>query len=195
MKHTILLSVIFLLLFISCLGQEKSKTKIDAPKIAEQCSSNTDQIYNRQKVLQQFAEVLNTSIPEFEKDNRFKFYVNNEKSGGFGIYDLTDTLNLDKATDNGCVEFIDNHIYHVFPYQHPYSFNHIIILENGNLKVFKSINCKDRGETLDDVINYLNLKLVNNKNKSEILERVKNYRRYGEYTRFDNFSTILCQKN
>ena len=66
-------------------------------------------------------------------------------------------------------------------------------MENGKLKIFKSINCKDRGDKLEEVIAYLNQKLANDKNKDEILERVKNYKKYGKYFKMDNYSTLVCQ--
>jgi hypothetical protein len=74
-----------------------------------------------------------------------------------------------------------------------YSFSHIIILEGGNLKVFRSINCRDRGDKLEGVIEYVTLKLAGDENKHEIIDRVINYRKYGRYVRMDNFSRLACE--
>jgi hypothetical protein len=175
--------------------QEKGKSVEDKNRSRKnvKCSENRDRLYVRQNVLEQFANILNTSIPEFEKMTGFKFYVDNERAGAFGVYDLTDLTDVDSTATDNCIEFIDKHIYHVVPFLNDYSFSHIIILENGNLKVFRSINCMDRGDKLEDVIEYLNLKLANDEDKNEIIERVKNYRKYGKYIRMDNFSRLNCK--
>ena len=73
-----------------------------------------------------------------------------------------------------------------------YSFSHIGILEDGSLKVFKSINCKGRADSLEDVLAYLIEKLKDDKNKQEIISRVKNYRKYGLYTTVDT-PTLECK--
>lgn len=109
------------------------------------CTKNRDKLFNRRDVLEQFAAILNASVPEFERENGFKFYVKDERAGAFGVHDLTDPSNVDSRHSDGCIEFLDGHIYHVFPSLNTYSFSHIIILEGGNLKVFRSVNCPGRG--------------------------------------------------
>lgn len=190
----------FILVFLAVVSvnSQKKNSKLTENKItswkSKQCSENSDSLYNRQKVLEQFADILNSSIPEFKELNTFAFSAENEKPIGFGIYDLTDPSNK-YLNNNDCINFVNNHIYHVFPFTHDFSFNHIVILENGNLKVFKSINCKDRGNSIEEVLDYLNQKLFDTEeNKKQILERVTNYRKYGEYARMDNFSRLLCEK-
>ena len=194
MKCTLLLCFLAFTSVISVNCQQKDQNfNKSLSKANTQCSENSDSLYNRQKVLEQFADALNNSIPEFKEKNGFRFSAENEKPKGFGIYDLTDTANkyLNKSD---CVNFINNHFYHVFPFIYDFSFNHIIILENVKLKVFNSVNCKDRGNTIEEVIAYLNQKLFDSEeNKKQILERVTNYRKYGEYARLDNFSRLLCK--
>jgi hypothetical protein len=47
---------------------------------------------------------------------------------------------------------------------------------------------------LKDVIGYLNQKLKADKDKKEILKRVKNYRKYGVYASFNGLSMPQCEE-
>lgn len=162
-------------------------------QVKNECSVNSDKLYGRKKLIKKLGKILNKSIPE-NVWGKYGIADNGNTPAGFFIYDLTDTSN--KAINStDCIEFKDNHIYHFAPFDYAFSLSHIVILENGKLKVFKSINCEDRGDKLDDVIAYLNQKLGNDKNKNEILERVKNYKKYGKYFKMDNYSTLVCQKS
>ncbi len=149
----------------------------------QKCIENPDALYDRQKIIEQLAEILNISVFGIRKGD-FVFYAEDEKPRKFTIFDLTETTNKGTPLSN-CIEFRDSHIYHFSPIEKRYSFSHIVILENGGLKIFKSINCKGKGDSLEDVMNYLSLKLEDNKNKQRILDRVKDYRRYGIYTTTD----------
>lgn len=159
----------------------------------EKCPVNPDRLYDRQKVLTELAGILDRSIPEYRKEFSAGFYVRNERAAAFDIYDLTDTSNIDSARNGRrqCINFINNHIYHVYPLDYGFSFSHLVILEDGNLKVFKCVNCKDRGDSMADLISYLERKVMND--KDEIINRVKNYRKYGSYTKTDNYTAIRCQ--
>lgn len=160
-------------------------------QVKSECSSNSDDRYDRKKIINQLGKILNKSIPE----NRWgKYGVTDDGNSpaGFFIYDLTDISNKD-ISSTGCIEFKENHIYHFAPFDYAFSLSHLAVLENGKLKIFKSINCKDRGDKLEEVIAYLNQKLANDKNQDEILERVKNYKKYGKYFKMDNYSTLVCQ--
>lgn len=163
-------------------------------QVKNECLANSDQLYHRKKVIKQLAKILNKSIPE-RKDvykTGYDITEDDKSPAGFFIYDLTDTANKD-ITSTGCIEFTENHVYHFAPFDYAFSLSHLVILENGNLKVFRSINCKDRGDKIEEVIAYLNQKLANDKNKDEILERVKDYKKYGKYFKMDNYSTLVCQ--
>lgn len=182
---------IILIITVSVTGicqKDYTKTKnsnIQDKENIKKCSDNSDKLYERQDILNQLAKILNSSIPEYSNFRKTGFYVNDDGRGiGFFVYDLTDTSNKE-TTLKDCVEFKDNHIYHFAPIRNRYSFSHIVILEDRNLKVFKSINCKGKGDSLEDVISYLNKKLKEDKNKGAILNRVKNYRKYGVYTTVD----------
>jgi hypothetical protein len=154
----------------------------------KQCSANPDNLYKRQAVLEQFARILEDSVPEI-KD---QLYVRDERSGRFKIHDLTNPDNNDTTNYDNCVDFINGHVYHVYPSEYIYSFSHIIILEDGKFKVFKSLNCKSRGDSIETVITYLNQKLDSETGKDEIIERVKNYRKYGSYLRICRMEVLQC---
>lgn len=160
-------------------------------QVRNECLANSDKLYDRKKVIRQLAKILNKSIPE-NRWGKFGVTEDGNRPAGFIIYDLTDTSN--RGYPSTCIEFKENHIYHFVPWDYAFSLSHLVILEKGNLKVFRSINCKDRGDTLEDALAYLNQKLANDKGKDEILERVKNYRKYGKYFRMDNYSTLVCQE-
>jgi hypothetical protein len=169
-----------------------SNNEIAGIKRLQTCPPNSDRLYDRKKIIKRLGKVLNKSVPE----NVWGKYgvTDDEKSpAGFFIYDLTDTSNKD-ITSTGCIEFKDNHVYHFAPFDYAFSLSHIVILENGNLKVFKSINCKGRGDTLEGVLVYLRQKLANEENKEEILERVENYKQYAKHFKMDNYSTSVCRR-
>ena len=169
---------------------KKNESGLFEPYDTGKCSENSDSLYNRQKTLEQLAEILNVSVFGTKKDD-FVFGVKNERPSRFTIYDLTEPPNKGTSLSK-CVNFSKSHVYHFSPIQKRYSFSHIVVLEDGNLKVFKSINCKGKGDSLEDVINYVSPKLKDNKNKDEILNRVKNYRKYGIYTTVDT-PNLQCE--
>lgn len=193
-KKILLIAAIVVFTSISVVSQKKKsdeRSKTNSQKNEITCPANSDNLYQRQMVLEKIAEILSISIPEFAVENRYSFGVRNEKPKGFEIYDLSDALN--NTEKENCINFINKHVYHVYPGNYEYSFSHIIFLENGELKVFRSVNCKDRGETIEDAVEYLKMKLPEDDNKSKTLENVKNYRRFGEYTRMCAMSSPGCQ--
>jgi hypothetical protein len=174
-----------LILLTPSFGQVKRESS-EKPKIASQqkktisnCSENPDKLYNRQKLFEKLADILNESVPEYAKVFKQRFAVENERGNSFFVYDLTDPSNNPSMT--ACIDFKNNHIYHFAPQEFNFSFSHILILEDGKLKVFRSIDCWNRGDKLEDVISYVSKKLENNKDKDEIIERIKNFRKYGFY--------------
>jgi hypothetical protein len=146
---------------------------------AQECEKNPDDLYNRETVLEELAKTLNESIPEYRKIYS-EFRAEQQRAVLFFVHDLTDPTN--KQTNlKECVNFVNDHVYHVSPLSYMYSFSHIVVLENGKLKIFKSLNCLV--DKLEDVVKYLNTKLADDKNKDVIIERVKNYRKFGKYYR------------
>ena len=134
----------------------------------------------RSRVLDDLADILNKSIPEYSAGGNRGFYSDDERGIGFFVVDLMNPSNKDLTMDD-CVDFINGHVYHVAPSDSHYSLSHIVILEEGKLKVFRSVNCPSRGDRLEDAINYITAKLSQDKQRDEIIVRVRNYRRYGFY--------------
>jgi hypothetical protein len=146
--------------------------------LMEACSENPDSLYNREKILERFDKILKTNISDYAE------YPSTAR--GFFIYDLTDPTN-NYLTWGDCINFISNHVYYFSVVYFAFSQSQIAVLENGDVKFFNSINCQDSKDKLENVISYLSRKLKNDKNKEEILTRVKNYRRYGWHRTVDEF--------
>ena len=187
------LQVTILLLLVSPFGVPVSfrspELSASIPQDKTACQPNTDALYNRHQVLTSVAEILNNSAPTFRKYEPQGLEVVDDRPRRFFIYDLTDLSN--KGTPLGsCVELLNKHVYHVAPMYLPYSFSHILFLEDGQLKVFRSLNC-DGGDRIEDVLNYLKANLPNNDKKSETLARVQAYRDHGMYVTIDD-RTIRC---
>jgi hypothetical protein len=192
-----ILTLAFLVSGICQIKKDKRKKSPSVSHVIEKCSANSDSLYDRQKVLEQLAGILNDSATYFH--NAIYLYkekidlarVENGRPIDFTVYDLMDESNSENPLE-GCIEFEDNHIYHFSIMFTPYSFSHIVILEGGKLKTFKSINCK-KGDDVNDVISYLNQKLKDDKNRDEIISRLKNYRHYGMYSAIDE-SHLKCEE-
>lgn len=194
MKKHLFLIVISIQVLSSCFTK-KLTIKSDEEKgniaLVKKCSENPDTLYNRRKVLEVFAAVLNSSVPEYKEVFPKGFYINDDgKCVGFSIYDLTDTLNKE-ASFGECVNFYNYHVYHFYPNIITYSYSHIAVLKDSNIKIYKSVNCK--GDNIKNVIIYLNQMLADNPQKEGIINRVKNYRKYGDYYRIDEQSDFICK--
>ena len=184
------------------LAQEKPQTpdkqEISVETAFSNCSGNSDIAYNRQSVLKQLAKTLNETATSYYNARYVKkkevtvANVNKERPVGFFVYDLIDVSNEGLPLGK-CVEFKNNHIYHFALIHIPYSFSHLAILEGGNLKVFKAINCSNSKDNIEDVIKYLNPKLKDLDGKEEIINRVKLYRNYGIYNTVDD-PYLRCQQ-
>lgn len=150
--------------------------------------------YNDIKLLGLFADILNHSIPGFRDVNQEGFFIDERgRTIGFFIYDLTEPTNTippPKGTSH-VFRFYSGHIYHFCPLLVDLSISHIAYLENDKLKVFRGINCPEKGDDLSIVLGYLDGKLKNNTIKMEILERVKRYRDYGYYIKIDT-DKVYC---
>ncbi len=183
--------IIFLLFGTSGVGlvrdvwpQDKTDNTIG---LSEGCPANPDPLYNREEIFEQFSKSYNEILKTSHIENEVKEAI----VKGLFVFDLTDPSNnsrINTATgesnNNQCVNFIEGHVYHFSASVFQFSFSQIAVLENGKVRIFKSINCNDSADKLEDVVAYLDKKRIGNKNKDEILTRVKNYRRYGVYIAF-----------
>ncbi len=155
------------------------------------CEQNQDALYNRGQVLTNLAEILNNSAPTFRKYEPRGLEVVKDKPRRFFIYDLTDPSNTGTSLGS-CVQLLNKHVYHVAPMYLPYSFSHILFLDDGQLKVFRSVNCNG-GDRIEDVLNYLKANLPDNGKKSETLTRVQAYRDHGVYVTIDD-TRVRCDE-
>lgn len=163
------------------------------------CGSNTytkSKDYNRNEVLKEFNIVLNELAPEYSTIIEGGF--SNTEEGvpiGYSIYSLNDPNNYSKVPyeDNNII-FMEGHFYHFAPVLRLISYSQIAYLENGNVKIFKALNCLDRGNSIYEVVEFANEKLKGHSNKAEIIERIKNYRQFGRYHSEDIHSTrVNCE--
>jgi hypothetical protein len=152
---------------------------------------NSDKLYNRRQILDQFSEIIRSSVSERLKEEFFWFFVEESRANGFFIYDLTEPANKQTSLLER-VEFKNNHIYHFALIDSPFSVSNIAILEGGKLKIFRSLNCAGKGDKVEDVIDYLNEKLKTDNKRNEIIGRVKNYRSYGVYATLNGISMPQC---
>jgi len=147
---------------------------------AEQCSNSSDERNDQQLLLEKLDNTLKNSIPAYAQ---FSWR-------GFFVYDLTDPTNKYipgmYAKADSSLRFINHHVYHFAPIEFIFSHSHIAVLEDGRLKVFKSINCKDSNEHLADVINYVKKRLKKNPDLDQVLTRIRDYRTYGLYVNTDS---------
>ena len=193
MKASIYTGYLLMSLFVMSCSSTKSQSKTEENNKPSNCCSDTliDGKYNRKKVFNEFANTLNLLVPGWGIDGK-GFYVNEECQliGGF-IWDITDTMNKE-TTLNECIALKEGHIYHFSPLKKTYSYSNIAILKDGSVKIFKAINCPEKGDKLEDVIKYItdNLPAITDKG---LINRVKNYRKYGTYLRGDEQSDFICK--
>lgn len=188
MRHIGFSVGLFIVLFAFTIAQGQESKVVVAPT-QEDCSPNQDGLYERTAVLGFLAKTLNESIPEFRGFDPGGFQVKAERAKNFFVYDLVDIAN--KQTSTQCVQLIDNHVYHFAPLHVPYSFSHILILEHGSMKVFRSINCKGRGDTIESVIEYLKKRFTDKSDADGLIDRLRKYRKFGYYFTVDD-DVIRC---
>jgi hypothetical protein len=177
-----------------CQADQKNQlrnTEMVGQNSIEKCPVNPDPLYDRKGILERFTDVLNESAPGFKKYEDRGFYVKDEKPQQFFIFDLTDPSNK-SAPSSGCINFLNKHIYDFAAIYIPFSLSHVAILEDGKLTLFKAINCENSKDSIDAVIMYVERKLHLNDN-DEIIQRVRDYRKYGEYSTVDDL-VIRCRQ-
>lgn len=154
---------------------------------------NADKRFHRGKILSEFSKVIRDSVSE-NAEGQFSWWfpVEESRANGFFVYDLTDPENKQTSLLER-VEFRQDHVYHFALIDAPFSFSNIAIIEDGGLKIFRAINCEKKGDSVDDVIAYLKQKFENDRNRDEIIRRVKDYRKYGVYSPADGISEPQCK--
>jgi len=165
MKNRVI--VLLLLLIISCSAFNYNNSSL----VKKRCDIEPDKV-------QPFIDFMNKTIPDFKEKYHVEFHFNSEKCflHRFNIQDLTEK-NVSSYFDKN-FEIVNGHIYHFYAF-HEFAFSNIAYIDsNGNPTFFEAVNCKDRGDSFKDVLNFIEINLSNNSNKEEIIQRVYNYRDY-----------------
>lgn len=142
----------------------------------------TIRTYDGERFFRAFVDTLNG-----QKETRLIYSVYDGRTSNFFIYDLVDTTNVDlgEGDTTEAVRFRERHIYHFASTVMGASFSNIAYIENGEAVVFTAINCKDRGDDLSDVVEYLTPRLAGHPDSAGIMDRLKEYRDYGSYVAMD----------
>ncbi len=146
---------------------------------------------NQTVVLDEMANILNREIPKYKKIYDDKgFYVENGVPHNFFVFDLIDTTNNSYPAKKPIV--IKNEgVYHFAPVRYRFSFSHIAVIHNGELKVFSSLNCSKKGDNISEVIKYVKANIDYNE---ELIRRILNYRSFGMYFQTDPQSFVDCKQ-
>lgn len=192
MKLTIIIGLILsgnLVLFSkgAFISDKKEALKI----FSDTCSRNSDPLYDRRKVLDTLASKMNYLAGYYKVNHPTGYSVQSESFYNFFVYDLIDTANNSKK---GCVEFLNNHVYHFSSINMRYLYSNVLVLADGRMQFFLGINCKNRINSIDEVIGFLTCHLKNNPQRDVLIDRVRNYKKYGQFYRVDTMSSILCEE-
>jgi hypothetical protein len=186
------LSQFLILIFLAAASCDVKKTNGASSNNDERnCCNGSDDPYNYVNVVQSFADLLNSLSPNYEGVSEKGFYLNNEcKLIGAFIIDLTDTLN--RATSlNECIRLSEGHVYHFAAIKKHYSFSNIAVLTRGKVTLFKAVSCPEKGDKLEDAVRFISDSLPRDKG-NEIIDRVRNFRKYGVYIGVDEQSQFPC---
>jgi hypothetical protein len=184
-KYIIYLIFSLSIFLFSCIHSKNQGNEIQhTTKVVNECPQNSDTLYDRMVILKALADSLNVSMPDFYLQSSEDFFKASEGiSLGFFVWDLVDTSNNRRYHLNHCIEFYDKHVYHFAHGGYKFSFSHIAYIENGNITVFRAVNCKNRGHEISEVIKFLEEKYKDNPQRDIILNNVRNYRHFGYFLR------------
>jgi hypothetical protein len=157
----------------------------------EEPPPNSDKLYSRRSVLYQFRDSLVTG-PVAGGQKIWPRLIEADRAIGFFVYDLTEPVNKQTSMLER-IEFKNNHVYHFASIDSPFSFSNIAVLEDGKLKIFKAVNCEGKGDSLEDVIRYLNDRVKQDPRRNEIINQVRNFREYGVYVSDNDLSKPQCE--
>ncbi len=171
----------------------RNQVVIFAILLFSSCKTNSTDNYllknNLEDNLIQVATILNNDIPDYWYKISIEkgFNLNSNKNGiiGLNIYDLS----IGKINDGN---FLNNHVYHISPVNFEKSYSYIVFVLDNKIYIFKSINCDGKGDDFGDMMNFANSKFSENINP-EIIDRLNNYRDYGEYIKVDTATTLNCE--
>lgn len=160
--------VFFILMLCSkiyCFGQNNLNCKI-----------NNDSKYSRLEILDSICKRLNKMNEFYDIGMRNKFVINSENKYNFFIYDISDLENKTPNKNGTCIEFVDNHIYHIAALRSSFKVSIILALINGKAYYFEGLNCSKKIDNIEDVVAFVesNFKDVT----EDLINRVKKYYKY-----------------
>lgn len=200
-RFSLKFAVILILFFpqIQVFGQDSTPANVKEHSV---CGDDSDITrFSRRRVLNLLADVLlhfnsitePVRLSEGDPDLTLEIYTKG-RPFGFTVYDLNDPTNFTDPGE-GCINFIENHIYHFSPIQLYTSHSFFVIPQGRNLLIFRRVNCQDtKDNTIEDVVKFAETLLKDNKSKDEIIDRIKNYRKFGLYLTIDTLE-ISCNTN
>src|SRR5690606_21717082 len=118
---------------IGCKGNQKTQSNI--------VKLSNNQIDN----LKYIAANLKEDIPDYNFKLSYEdgFVIKDEGIAGVNIYDL----NIGESTK---ANFKNGHVYHISPINFQNSYSYILCVFDNNMLLFKSINCKEKGDQIKD---------------------------------------------
>ncbi len=133
--------------------------------------------------LNQTVSFLQRAIPNQEIYGMKPFSTNCEKNKiyGFNIHDMLDTTNY-ISYNKGNFKMIKNHLYHFYSWEYSLSTNNLLYIDKeGNMTFFEAVNCSNRGNSLEEVREFISQAIVNEDSKRELLKVLPFYRDFGFY--------------
>lgn len=140
------------------------------------CNANSDMKYNRLHTLTTISKRLNKMNEFYQIEMGRKFSVTKEDFYNFFIYDLVDISNQTPNKENNCIEFIDEHVYHIAALRSTFKVSIILVLLKGKLYFFEGINCSKNINTIEEVLNFV--KTNTSISDENIFNRIVNYQDY-----------------
>lgn len=157
------------------------------------CSKNTDVLYNRKGTLKNIAKRLNKINHIYKIDHPRGYVVTDDNFYNFFIYDLVDTSNIYPNDSKKCIEFKDGHVYHIASLNSYFKVSVILVLLQGKLYFFEGLNCEKKINKIEEVIKFIEINLHYAKD-DVLLKRVLNFKDYDLSYSVDQAGKIpVCQ--
>lgn len=119
---------------------------------------------------------------------------NNSIPVNFFVFDMIDTTQNwypPEMSIGKSVKIKKSGIYHFAPIRFTISFSHIAVIKNGSIKTFSFLNCEEKGNTVDEVVEYIR---GNFDFDEEIIDRIIRYRDHGTYFAIDPMTKVNCNE-
>lgn len=161
--------------------------------------STKDSTITNCEILQEIALLLKKIIPDNEKlSSVYHFSVDckTHEVRGFNIHDMLDTTNYIQYRKGKC-KILPNHLYHIYAWEYALSTSNLLYIdEQGKVTFFEAVNCSNRGNSLEEVEEFINKTVIDEDKKKELLKVLPFYRDFGMYMQGCGYAKILdCKQN